>query len=473
MANVGPIRLLKSDRIWYNISMSLTPLLNADFSLSRTLVILLAVAAVAAYDLFQRLKHHDTHLLFAFVFGTIISVGLIRTVSLFLQPGPQDNPYAMALCILLLGLGWKTLFGPWRTETKVTVLGTFLFWVVFAVMLHETKEDRIVSLIAAAAALVPAAVWSRLFLKYHAERLSAVMLMFFAGMLSTFPILLYDAFVRRGIELQFFLFRVTPESFSRNSQVFVAGELMHGAGGSRTLLLAGLLSFVIVGLIEEVSKYWVLSRSGRRLFSSIDDVMQLSIIVAIGFAFAENVVNPMYFPGFVRQYLLLPGSPDVLGFSSNVLGRSVLTSMVHILATGVMGYFLGLAIFAKPYLAERRADGKDSAFLGIMHNWFGLDEWAVFRVQMLLTGLLCAVVIHGVFNFLVTLPDLLPGRPSNFGQAFGVAEGNPLHWIPLLIVPSLLYVVGGFWLLTYLFQRRTSMEERGHLVAVEEFVVEK
>lgn len=451
--------------------MPLSLIHHAEFSLSRTIVILLAVAAVASYDLSRRLHRKDTHLLFACVFGTIISVALIKTVGLFLQPGPQDNPFAMALCALMLVLGWKTLFGPWSVETKVAVLGTFLFWVVFTVFLRETSEERLVSGIAAATALVPAVIWGRLFLRYHAERASAVALMFLAGMLSTFPILMYDAFVRRGVELQFFLFRVTPESFSRNSQVFVSGQLQGTT--VKSIMIAGLLSFVIVGIIEEVSKYWVLSRSGNKLFTSIDDVVELSIIVALGFAFAENVINPMYFPGFVRQYLLLPGSPDIGGFLSNVLGRSVLTSMVHIVSTGIMGYFLGLAIFAKPYLAEREAEGVRHYVLTSLHRWLGLDEWAVFRLQMLGTGLLLAVFSHGLFNFLVTLPDLLPGRPASFGEAFGSATGSFLYLVPILAVPSLLYVVGGFWLLTWLVQRRYSTEERGHLVPVEEFVPEK
>ncbi len=448
--------------------MSLSLFSLADFSLSRTAVVLVAVAALASFDLFSRMHRRQSHLLFACIFGTVIAVGLIKTVGVFFQPGLQENPHAMALGLLLIVLCWKALFGPWESQTKAAVLGTFLFWVAFMTLLKQTPEQRAVHLIAAGVALIPAAVWCALFLKYHAERLSNVLLMFFAGMLSTFPILLYDAFVRRGIELQFFLFRITPESFSRTSQMFVSGQVLDG--GVRRALFASLISFLIVGLIEEVSKYWVLSRSGRRLFTSIDDALQLSIIVAIGFAFAENVINPVYFPGFVREYLM-GADPNVPGFIGNVLGRSVLTSMVHIVSTGICGYFLGLSIFAAPYLAERRAQGKHYHVIHWCKGLFGMEETSIFRIQMLVTGLASAILLHAAFNFLVTFPDVIPGNPTTLGELLG-KPNTVLNMVPLLLFPSLFYVVGGFWLLSWLFLRKESMEERGRVVPVNVLITE-
>lgn len=439
--------------------------LQADVSLGRTLAVVLAVSALAAYDLVQRWKHRPTHELFAFLFGTILSYGLIKTAQILLQPDSVTNPHAMALGVLFVVLGWKALFGPWESATKATILATFLFWIGFSVLVRDPAEERLARIIAALVALVPAFLWCGLFLKYHAERWSNVAMMFCAGMLSTVPILFYDALVRRGAELEFFLFRLTPQSFNRTSQVFVSGQLAEG--GMRGALLASLLSFIIVGLIEEGSKYWVLSRSGRRIFTSIDDVLQLSIIVAIGFAFAENIVNPVYFMGFVREYLLIPGQRDVAGFLTNVLGRSVLTTMVHVVSTGVMGYFLGLAIFADPYIAEERSKGHGYRLLRWMHSVLRLPETTVFRTEMIATGLLAAIALHAAFNFLVTLPDMLPHRPHTLGELVGL-PGNPLlQMIPILLVPSLFYVVGGFWMLTELVLRSENQEERGHVIPVE------
>lgn len=440
-----------------------------DFLTTKTLLVLLAVVALASADLVRRWKHRQTHLLFATILGSVLSLGLIVTTRVFLQPGLQENPYAMAFAVLVVIMAWRALFGPWEAQTKATILGTFLFWITLHLYVKNNGENQLPHLIAALTALVPAVIWCRLFLRYHTERISVVLLMFFSGMLATAPILFYDALVRRGVELQFFLFRLQPESFSQASLTFVSGQLSQ-PGTVQNMLVSTMISFAIVGLIEEASKAWVVIHSARRLFSSIDDVLQLSIVVAIGFAFAENIINPAYFTSFVQQHLLSGQSPDIMAFLSNVLGRSVLTTMVHVVSTGVMGYFLGLAIFASPVLAEAHAGSRAHRMLAAVHKLLRLREVSVFRVQMLTTGLLCAVALHGLFNFLVTLPDVLPGHPQSVADLLG--EGSPDFFanVPLLLLPALLYVVGGFWLLTMLFMRKQNMAERGHLVTREELV---
>lgn len=442
-----------------------------DLFTQKTLLVLCAIAALASVDLIRRWKHKPTHLLFATILGTTLSLGLIVTSNLFLQPGIQENPYAMAFAVLVIIIGWRALFGPWEVQTKATLLGTFLFWITLHLFITDDPDTRLAHAIAAVSALIPATVWCFLFLRYHRERISAVLLMFFSGMLATAPILFYDALVRHGVELQFFLFRIEPESFSQASQSFVSGQLAE-TGQVQNMVVSAIISYIIVGFIEEVSKYWAVVHSARKIFSSIDDVLQLSIVVAIGFAFAENIINPAYFTSFVQQYLLNGSTRDVMTFLSNVLGRAVLTTMVHIVATGVMGYFLGVAIFAGPYLAERHAHGKAYRFLAFVHRILRLREVSVFRVQMMITGLASAIFIHGLFNFLVTVPDLLPGNPHTLHDLLGASSPQFLDAIPLLLIPALLYVVGGFCLLTHLFLVKDNMVERGFVVTKEVMVKE-
>lgn len=434
-----------------------------SFSLSRSVVVACAVLAIASLDLVRRAERKPTQLLFATVFGTALSVAIIQISSGFLDTDSDHSSFALAALVVLVFFGWKALFGPWGEQSKAVMLGTFLFWVTLHLLWTEDPRQRSIHLIAAGTALVPAFIWCLLFLKYHTERLSRVLLLFFSGMLSTVPILFYDALVRRGVELHFFLFRIQPQNFSQAAQTFVSNHAQ-GGSGIRMVILSSILSFLIVGIIEEVSKYWALTHSAKALFSSIDDVLQLSIIVAIGFSFAENIINPVYFTAFVNEYLFHAAAPDVGGFLSNVLGRSVLTTMVHVVSTGVMGYFFGLAIFAGPYLAEQRQDGRMFRILTALHRVFHIREVSVFRVQMLLTGLVCATLLHTFFNFLVTVPDLLPGNPHTLGDIGGARVPVLLKNIPLLLFPAMFYVVGGFWLLTSLFLRKENWEERGHLV---------
>ncbi len=406
----------------------------------------------------QRINHKPTHLLFACVVGSVLSLILLGVGQTITLPSWRENAELVTLLFVCVWISWKALFGPWDAQTKATMLGTFLFWIALKIVVRDDPDQRLARMIAALTALIPAFIWCRLFLQYHTERLTNVLIAFFAGMLSTAPVLFYDALVTRNIQLQFFLFRIVPESFNQSSQAFISDVL--AAQSSQSVVLVSLLSFVLVGVMEEASKYWVLRRSARDLATSIDDVLQLSVIVAIGFAFAENIINPVYFTGFVREYLFTPEHPDLLGFLGNVFGRSVLTTMVHVLSTGIMGYFLGLSLFATSYLKERHAQGRQSPIAAFVHRFFGLPEEGIFKTQALLTGFLLAIACHGMFNFLVTLPDILPGNPKSLGDVFGW-HLPLLQKVPFLLVPSLLYVVGGFWLLSGLFLKAENMRERG------------
>lgn len=442
-----------------------------DFSLTWTATVLVAVAAVAAYDLSRRMHRHPSHTLFACILGTVLSLGILSLARSLLEETGGLQPHMLGLAVLLVALLWRSLFGPWEVQTKVVLLGTFLFWVSFNLLADTEPAERTVRLIATAAALIPALLWCSLFLKYHREHIAVVVLMFFSGMLATAPILFYDALVRRGAELHFFVFSLKPESFNRSTNLFVSDGFLGGPGLQGTML-ATFLSFVVVALIEEVSKYWALRRSSGESPTSIDDVIQFAIVVAIGFAFAENVLNSNYFMGFVREYLLRPSGADVLGFLSNVVGRSVLTSMVHIVSTGVLGYFLGLRLFAGPYLRDSQRHGQHFVLLRACSEALHLPEETLFRRAALLCGLLAAILLHSVFNFLVTLPDLLPGHPRTLGDLLASPSGSPLHWIALLLFPSLFYVCGGFWVITGLFLRRENLQEFGHPVRTDVFVRE-
>lgn len=444
-------------------------LTSIDISKPEVAAVLLTFAVLGCVDLAGRFRHHPHHWVFGCLLGTILAAGSIRATQVLLQPDIAGNAYVVAVGVVLLAVCWRLLFGPWHTKVKATVLGTFLFWLSLNIFLQETSSQRMIHGIAILVALIPAVLWCMLFLPYHREQLSRVFLMFFAGMMSTAPILFYDTLVRHGVELQFFYFRIVPESFNVTSQSLVMGQL---SGGStvRTTVLSLLLTFLCVGFIEEFSKYWVLRKSGQSVFSSIDDVIQLSIIVAIGFAFAENIISTGYFVSFVKQFVMVP-SPNWSAFFSNVAGRAVLTSMVHIISTGLMGYFLGRALFAESLLAEHPK--RVYLVTDLLHGILGLPKKRVFQMVSFLTGITLAASIHAFANFIVSLPNVLPGNPQTIGQVFQLPAASPLNLVSLMLLPSLLYVVGGFWLLTWLFERKDNEEERGHVIVRDLFVTEK
>lgn len=446
-------------------------LFPAGFSLTRTLVVLTAVAVLAGLDLVGRTQKRKTRFAFGAVLGTILSVGSMEVTRMLLADSSVSG-YTMTVGVLLLVVIWRMLFGTWDAGTKATVLGTFLFWIVFQMLAHEEGAQRLAHLIAIGFAIIPAVVWGAIFYPYQRERMSVMLVMFFSGMLSTVPILLYDALQQRGITLDFFLFRLELVSFNRSAHAFVANAWpsLSSVGFS---VMTVLVAFICVGLIEEGSKFWVLKRGGERFITSIDDAIQLAIVTAIGFAFAENITSTGYFVDFVQQYLFAPAGPDWMSFIGNVAGRSILTSMVHIVSTGIIGYFFGLAMFAGPSLRHAQAAGRKYRFLTYVHDLFGMRKETIFRRQLLLTGFACAVLLHAASNFLVTLPDILPGNPRTLGDLLGSPPGSPLHLFALLLIPTLVYVVGGFFLLTHLFIRAENRKVWGHTIQTELFVLEE
>ncbi|HLD71158.1 MAG TPA: hypothetical protein VI873_00905, partial [Candidatus Peribacteraceae bacterium] len=250
-------------------------LLSFEISLPRTIIVLGAVAMIACLDLAARVERKHARYALGVLVGTILAFGLILATQAILSPAVPKQGQAIALGVFLIVIAWRLLFGDWDAETKATVLGTFVFWIFFHLLSVKTPDDRLVHLIAIGTAAIPAVVWCAIFLPYHRERLGVVFSMIFAGMLSTIPILFYDALVRRGVELNFFLFTIAPQSFTSSANLFVTGAAT-GISPLQTSLLAMFVSFLFVGFIEEGSKLWILWRAGRRHVTSIDDAMQMA-----------------------------------------------------------------------------------------------------------------------------------------------------------------------------------------------------
>ena len=56
--------------------------------------------------------------------------------------------------------------------------------------------------------------------------------------------------------------------------------------------------------------------------------------------------------------------------------------MVHIVSTGVMGYFLGHALYASSALQEKEALHRTPWLPALLHMLFGVSKKEVYRVQL-------------------------------------------------------------------------------------------
>lgn len=130
-------------------------------------------------------------------------------------------------------------------------------------------------------------------------------------------------------------------------------------------ILLILLSVFLAGPIEELIKYTVL-RYGVYFthdFNQIFDGIVYGVTVALAFSFVENT---FYFFG-LNDSLTTPM------FVASVLFRGLFTTLTHVTATGIIGYYLGKAKFS-----------------------------STGRSVIIAKGILYGSLVHGLFNVLIS-----------------------------------------------------------------------
>jgi RsiW-degrading membrane proteinase PrsW (M82 family) len=296
--------------------------------------------------------------------------------------------------------------------------------------------------------LLPILGWIYFFHKKNPEKKSYVLLTFVAGMLSVIPIKLYEKYwdtaifffehinvfeylsdlvhipvlskffayvtVNGIVGVGLFLFTMilmgVLEIFTRDNTLTVfinkVKKAMEGPLFFVTVgILCGILAygfsfslhekmwfFIIVGMLEEFIKHLVLRFSDDEKIKSVDDALSYAIIVALGFAFVENV---FYFHNFLQTANSTP--QQVLIF---FLLRSTISVMAHVCFSAILGYFYGIARFSEDIYAEESAQ-KRHPIIHIFHKIFHLRGVVLFREEKMLEGMLLAMITHAFFNFLL------------------------------------------------------------------------
>ncbi len=130
-------------------------------------------------------------------------------------------------------------------------------------------------------------------------------------------------------------------------------------------------SFFVAAIFEEFFKLLVVKRFiyDDSHFDEILDGIVYAIVASMGFACLENIL-----------YVIQGGMPAALL-------RAFTAVPLHALATGLMGYYVGMAKFASTRFQEQL--------------WF-------------LRGYALAVLIHGVYNFLLQANSILWNRSAAF-----------------------------------------------------------
>ena len=131
------------------------------------------------------------------------------------------------------------------------------------------------------------------------------------------------------------------------------------------LVSSAAIFFTLAAFIEEYMKYWVVKNSvlTKPDFDEPHDSIIYMITAALGFAAMENILIAF------KVY------PEGFGAALGIISlRFTGATLLHALASGIVGYFLGLA-------------------------WFFYH----FKKQIVAFGLILASFLHLIFNYLIFL----------------------------------------------------------------------
>lgn len=211
---------------------------------------------------------------------------------------------------------------------------------------------------------------------------------------------------------------------------------------------------MMIGAVEEFAKHLVLRFSDENKFRNVSDAIEFSIMVALGFAFLENII---YFVDRIwltpctntkeiaEGACLLDKATGQYHYQVGVLlvpflFRSIFSTMAHVISSGIFGYFYGVAHFAKDEIREyaKHPNKFNTKVMVFMHRVFHLKGYTLLREEKLLEGALLAMIFHGTFDFVL----------DNEVNVL-VAEHFNINSI-VLIVP-MIFIGGGY--LFYLFKR--------------------
>ncbi|MEE9571926.1 MAG: PrsW family glutamic-type intramembrane protease, partial [Candidatus Neomarinimicrobiota bacterium] len=140
-------------------------------------------------------------------------------------------------------------------------------------------------------------------------------------------------------------------------------------------------TILFLAIIEEYIKHLMVRITDDKKLKNIDNAITLSIMVGLAFAFIETIV-----------YSLATGEISIIFY------RSMVSIPIHLVASGIFGYYYGLAHFAKPIV---KLEGGDKTYRG---KWvpklLTLKRSTVFSEEKIIEGIFFATAFHASMNLL-------------------------------------------------------------------------
>ncbi len=240
-------------------------------------------------------------------------------------------------------------------------------------------NSNIAYLLSGLLAFIPALVWLRFIISGKNKNRKVQAFIFLSGILTVAPIFL----------LNFFFFNYPQyDLISYIQQQYPNPHLQF------------LILFAWVSIIEEFLKQWVVRFVDDRklIIETIGDSIHYSLIAALGFSFAENI---FYFYQIGTEL-----SP--MAFLSAFFFRSIFTTSAHLVFSGIFGYFYGIAKFSIDVYEHAKWTGKKFKIVKLLARMLNISKFQAYKEIQVLQGLLYAILLHTIFNYLLELNQIIP-----------------------------------------------------------------
>jgi len=190
-----------------------------------------------------------------------------------------------------------------------------------------------------------------------------------------------------------------------------------------SVISSSVVLIVVLALAEELVKGLALIAGveiNKQWFDRLEDGFEYAVAVALGFAFAENI---MYF------FLLYTGTGFSLELATTYFIRSLVTMMGHVLFTGAFGFAYAYAYLGVPKSrwATKPWKALGLGFLDTLRAAIGMKNKKIYSSFILVAGFVLAVLLHTGFNLLWEL------HPN--GRSLG------LFTVPLIMIGVYFYAI--------------------------------
>lgn len=140
----------------------------------------------------------------------------------------------------------------------------------------------------------------------------------------------------------------------------------------------------ILAILEEFSKHLVVRLFDDHKIKSVANAIELSIIVALSFAFFENIIY-------------LTNSPGE-SLTSIAIGRSIISMFGHIVFSAIFGYYYGISKFSTEVHHIESVESHAPALPQWLYKIFRFKTANSYKAQKIFEGLVFAGLIHALFN---------------------------------------------------------------------------